>query len=203
MPPPPAAATEPTESVTTVEPTKEEKIAQLEKEKESLDKRIAYKQKIADSTIEGIHKRGQAETEDGKARIEKTKSNMDWMIGQANTRKAAIDEEIKGLKSASGSSSVGGGGGGGVSASPTGGGAGSGAPEPVAPSVTTGSSVGAASTAVAAAAETAGMTGGGTQTIDTRTPESSVGGGASNVPVPSPIANRGSLDKNTTFEAGV
>lgn len=201
MPPPPVAASAPTETVTTVEPTKEEKIAALEKEKESLDKRIAYKRKISESAIEGIHKRGQQDTEEGKARIEKTKSNMDFMEGEANKRKAAIDEEIKSLKAAP-SSSAGGGGasGGGAAPPPAPSAGGGGGATPVTPSVSTGSSIGAQSTSVAAAGE-AVKAPTGVQTIDTRAPESSVGGGASNVPVPSPIANRGSLDKNITFEA--
>ena len=200
MAPPPAAATQ-----AAAGPSKEEKIAALEQEKEALDKRIAFKRKISESAIEGIQKRGQADTEDGKDRIQKTKDNMAWMEEQANKRKAAIDEEIKGLKSSPASSASGGGEGGGAApppAPPAASAGGGGGAAPVAPSVSTGSSIGTQSSAVAAAGEAVPASG-GAQTIDTRTPESSVGGGASNVPVPSPIANRGSLDKNTTFEASV
>jgi hypothetical protein len=125
------------------------------------------------------------------------------MEEQANKRKAAIDEEIKGLKSSPASSASGGGEGGAPPPAPPAASAGGGGgAAPVAPSVSTGSSIGTQSSAVAAAGEAVPASR-GAQTIDTRTPESSVGGGASNVPVPSPIAHRGSLDKNTTFEANV
>jgi hypothetical protein len=92
-----------------------------------------------------------------------------------------------------------GGGGGGAGGGGSSGGGSSGGATPVSSAPTTGTDIGNASTAVAAGAG-ASSSGPTTQVVNAESASSSVGGNAQTI-IPSPVADRGSLDKGITFEA--
>ena len=207
----------------------EELISGLQENLQNNKKRLAQRENAYQKRVEFIKTRYASEPDKLKEMLDAEQKGIDDYRAFANDSNQRLEARIDELKAqgpaggaSAGASMSASGGGGGVSSAPPatsaagggggsggggggaagGGGGGASAPPaaPVMPNPSTGADVGSASTQVASDLRTAQNTTPPVQTVSTDATSSSVGGQAPSV-LPSPIADRGSLDRGTTFES--
>ena len=212
--PPPAptpAAPPPSVATAQLEGPKDEteaKIKNLEKGVAGRKKYLAREKKSKEQQITSWKKRNADKPEEEKQEYErKARERLKQLEDELTADIKAKEEEIKQLRSGqkktaappSSPSSSGGGGGGAPAATSSSGGGGSSTPMPSMPS--SGTQVAQSSTAVAAASEPKSQ---GTQVVSTSTSSGPRDGGAtSSGAIPSPVADRGSLDIGVFFKPGM
>lgn len=215
MPPPPVAASAPPstpDTSTSTQPSADDPIKELEDRKAGLDKRLAQREKIKEIRKDEILKAwGTKDPERAKTLTDKVDKDFADYAADVEAAKAKIDASIASLKATgatntppsqggtSSPSSSPGGDTGSVSVNPSStAGAGAGASMVPSAASSTGADLNATSTAVSAAQEQAPLQ----PVVSTNIQNTSQNNSPPKNAIPSPIANRGSLDKNITFSSG-
>lgn len=194
-PPPAPAASSPAPSTSAAAPASpEDNIKRLEGNIENNNKRLADREKRAKMRADDWKKRYADDPARLNELLEKDKIDMDNYRGMVEGSNKEAQQQIDALKSASSTSPGASGGSSAAAAPPSSAGA-----TPVQSSPSTGKDIGTQSTDVAAAAALPPPS--QDQVVDTTPKQASEPIGPGGVDMPSPIASRGSLDNNTTFEA--
>ena len=218
----PTAVSQPTLSAQTPPPKSTAELIQSTKDNiEGNNKRLGQREAAYQVRVAEIRKRYANEPDKMQESLEREAFGIEEYRKMIRDSNALHEERIKQLEAEntqqpagsgtpsvsmpppSSQSSGGGGGGGGASQGGGGGGSsGGGAATPVAPTPSTGNELGNTSAQVAADTRTMGSAQPSTQVVTAESATSSIGGQAPSV-LPSPVADRGSLDKNTTFESAM
>lgn len=221
--PPPAPAPEPTAvsqpqlSASTPAPKSTAELIESTKQNiEFNNKRLGQREQAYEKRVAIIRQRYASEPDKMKEMLDNEARGIEDYRKMVNDSNATLEDRVKqleaqgkqtqgpGTSSASASPPAGGGGGvGGGSSSPGGAGgssSGGASATPMIPSPSTGADVGSASTQLAASLNTPSATAPAVQAVTAESASSSVGGQSASV-LPSPVADRGSLDKGLTFES--
>jgi len=180
------------------------------------NKRLGQRETAYQSRVAHIRKRYVDEPDKMQDMLKNEATGIEQYRQMVNESNAMLESRIKQLEqegaqapstssvsSGSVSAPAGGGagmGGGSVGAGAAGGSSGGGSSAPVLPSPSTGADIGSSSVQLAADMRTPSSTSTSPQVMTAENATSSVGGQSPSV-IPSPVADRGSLDKNITFDS--
>lgn len=134
--------------------------------------------------------------------VKESNAVLEDRIKQLEQGGAQAPASASGVSSGSVSAPASSGGGGMGGSAPAGGGGGGGGATPMIPTPSTGSDIGSSSTQLAADMRAPVISPPSTEIMTAENATSSVGGQSPSV-IPSPVADRGSLDKNTTFDSAM